>query len=254
VERSKEGSARGWPAELVAVRHGQSLTNERYPIADAAGSEDGGVDGPDHEVPLTRLGEIQARDLGGWLASRSPRTDVVLCSPYRRARQTADIAIAGLRQLSGRAPRLQVDERLRDRELGVLQMRTKAAMDRLYPDEMARLAAVGSFYFRPAGGESFVDVALRIRSVVRDLADDYAGRRVLIVAHDAVVLFLRYVIEDIPADEILGHAPVRNCAVTRWTGESGTPKLIEYNATTHLSGPPTPPIVAPTNAHTAPPI
>jgi probable phosphoglycerate mutase len=254
VDRLKGASVRGWPVELIAVRHGQSLTNERYPIADAAGSEDGGVAGPDAEVPLTGLGQIQARDLGTWLASRSPRPDVVLSSPYRRARQTTDIALAGLRQLTGRAPEVRLDERLRDRELGVLQMRTKAAMHRLFPDELARLDAIGEFYFRPTGGESFADVALRMRSVLRDIADDCAGRRVLIIAHDAVVLLLRYVIEGIALEDILGHGPVRNCSVTRWSGESGHPRLVEYNATTHLSGPPTPAIVSPPATPPQPPI
>ncbi len=254
MTRSREDSIRGWPVELIAVRHGQSLTNERYPIADAAGSEDGGVAGPDAEVPLTELGQVQARDLGSWLAARSPRPDLVLSSPYRRARQTTDIALANLRELTGAAPEVLVDERLRDRELGVLQMRTKAAIRRLFPDELARHELVGEFYFRPAGGESFADVALRIRSVLRDIVDDHAGRRVLIIAHDAVVLLLRYVIEGIALKDILDHGPVRNCSVTRWTGESGCGRLIEYNATTHLSRPPTPAIVPPSSAPAEPPI
>ena len=226
---------RGWPVELIAVRHGQSVTNAAFPAADAAGLEDGGVPGSDAEVALTELGRIQARDFGTWLASRSPRPDVVLSSPYVRARQTTDIAMDGLRQLAGRAPEVRVDERLRDRELGVLEMQTMAGIRRRFPDEVARRQKVGEFLYRPAGGESFADVALRIRSLLRDIIDDLAGRRVLIIGHDAVVLLLRYVIEDIAYADVLGLGPVFNCSVTRWSAGDTGPRLVEFNAVHHLS-------------------
>jgi 2,3-bisphosphoglycerate-dependent phosphoglycerate mutase len=235
VNRSRGVPVRGWPVELIAVRHGESLTNLAFPAADAAGLEDGGVPGSDGEVPLTGLGEIQSRDLGTWLASRSPRPDVVLSSPYRRARQTTDIALEGLRQLTGRAPEVTVDERLRDRELGILEMQTRAAVKRRFPEEVARRQLVGEFLYRPAGGESFADVALRVRSLLRDLRDDFAGRRVLIVGHDAIVLLLRYLIEGIPHGDVLGLGPVFNCSVTRWAGGEGSVRLVEYNIVQHLS-------------------
>lgn len=224
-----------WPAELIAVRHGESLSNVAFPAADAAGLEDSGVPGSDAEVALTAAGEVQARDLGTWLASRSPRPDVVFTSPYRRARQTTDIALDGLRQLTGRSPEVRVDERLRDRELGVLEMLTAAAIRRHHPQEVARRALVGEFLYRPAGGESFADVALRMRSLVRDLSTDHAGRRVLIIGHDAIVLLLRYIIEGVPHSDVLGLGPVWNCSVTRWSGEDAVPRLVEYNAVEHLS-------------------
>jgi 2,3-bisphosphoglycerate-dependent phosphoglycerate mutase len=226
---------RGWPVELIAVRHGESLTNAAFPAADAAGLEDGGVSGSDAEVPLTELGQIQSRELGTWLASRTPRPDVVLSSPYRRARQTTDIALDGLRQLTGRAPDVRVDERLRDRELGILEMRTQAAIRRHFPHEVARRQLVGEFLYRPPGGESFADVALRLRLLLRDISDDFAGRRVLIIAHDAIVLLLRYVIEGIALADVLALGPVFNCSVTRWSGGEAAPRLVEYNATSHLT-------------------
>ena len=235
---------RRWPVELIAVRHGQSLTNAAFPAADAAGLEDGGVSGSDAEVALTGLGEEQARDFGTWLASRSPGPDVVLSSPYVRARRTTDIAMDALRQRTGRAPQIRVDERLRDRELGVLEMRTRAAVRRHFPHEVARRRMVGEFFYRPAGGESFADVALRLRSLMRDISEDHAGRRVLIVGHDAVVLLLRYIIEGLAIDEVLGLGPVFNCSVTRWRGGDTELELAEYNAVHHLTptAPPSSPI------------
>ena len=224
-----------WPAELIAVRHGESVVNVAFPAADAAGLDDAGVPGSDAEVPLTEAGRIQARDLGTWLASRSPGPDLVLSSPYLRAAQTTDIALAGLRQLSGRVPELRIDERLRDRELGVLEMQTAAAIRRHFPAEAARRQKVGEFLYRPTAGESFADVVLRLRSLLRDIADQHAGRRVLIVGHDAIVLLLRYVIEGIAHTDVLDLGPVWNCSVTRWSGGDAGPRLVEFNAVHHLS-------------------
>jgi broad specificity phosphatase PhoE len=236
ADRSWEAFVRdAWPVELIAVRHGESVVNVAFPAADAAGVEDAGVSGSDAEVPLTEAGRVQARDLGTWLASRSPRPDVVLSSPYVRARQTTDIMLDGLRQLTGRASEVRVDERLRDRELGVLEMQTATAIRRRFPDEAARRHKVGEFLYRPAGGESFPDVALRLRSLLRDISDDHAGRRVLIVGHDAIVLLLRYVIEGIAHTDVLGLGPVWNCSVTRWSGGDAGPRLVEFNAVHHLS-------------------
>ncbi|MDT5029171.1 MAG: hypothetical protein QOE61_5597 [Micromonosporaceae bacterium] len=224
-----------WPVELIAVRHGESVVNVAFPAADAAGLEDAGVSGSDAEVPLTEAGQIQAKDLGTWLGSRSPRPDVVLTSPYLRARQTTEIALDGLRQLTGRTPEVRVDERLRDRELGVLEMQTATAIRRHFPDEAARRRKVGDFLYRPAGGESFADVALRLRSLLRDICDDHAGRRVLIIGHDAIVLLLRYVIEGIGYADVLGLGPVWNCSVTRWIAGDAGARLVEFNAVHHLS-------------------
>jgi broad specificity phosphatase PhoE len=47
--------------------------------------------------------------------------------------------------------------------------------------------------YRPPNGESFEDIAVRLRSFLDDLHRDHAGERVVVVAHDAVVLMMRAV-------------------------------------------------------------
>ena len=75
----------GHCAELVAVRHGESTANAAF-----ASGAPGHVAGPDADIPLTPLGERQSCALGetltGWPPERRP--EVVLCSPYLRARRT----------------------------------------------------------------------------------------------------------------------------------------------------------------------
>jgi 2,3-bisphosphoglycerate-dependent phosphoglycerate mutase len=174
-------------------------------------------------VPLSARGQEQAAAVGVWLAGRVP--DAVLCSPYRRAVQTSEIALAAL----DTAAPYRLDERLRDREPGVLELLTVAAVRTRYPAELERRRRVGELYYRPPGGESLADVALRVRGVLHDLAAERAGERVLLVAHDAVVLMLRYVIEGLTEEELYRVEPVRNGALTRWVRDAGILRLVEYN-------------------------
>jgi 2,3-bisphosphoglycerate-dependent phosphoglycerate mutase len=217
------------PAELMVVRHGESVANAAFAAADAAGRVETGVTGRDADVPLSDLGRAQATDLGRWLAALPPERapEVVLCSPYRRAAETAQLALA---ELPARLP-VRFDERLRDRETGVLELLSRRAVQERFPDEDRRRARVGELYYRPPGGESLVDVALRLRTLLRDLELAESGRRVLLVAHDAVVLMLRYLIEELTEDglgAVTADGPVANASVTRWVRD-GRLRLATYN-------------------------
>src|SRR5690349_16142825 len=84
----------GVVAELILVRHGQSLANVAFPAADAEGLLEAEISGRDAEVPLTPLGRQQAEAVGAWLAALPPDhlPQVVITSPYLRARETWRIA------------------------------------------------------------------------------------------------------------------------------------------------------------------
>ena len=138
-----------------------------------------------------------------------------MVSPYLRTRRTAEIA---LRSVGGNIP-VRYDERIRDRELGVLDRLTMVGVEARYPAEAAARRKLGKFYHRPAGGESWADVLLRVRSAIADLRADHADQRLLVVTHDAVVLLFRYVIEGLDEDAVLDISrrisPV-NCGVTSY--------------------------------------
>ena len=68
-------------------------------------------------------------------------------------------------------------------------------MRRRHPEEAARRDRLGKFYYRPPGGESWTDVALRLRALLGDLRRDHEGRRVLLFGHDALVFLTRYLVE-----------------------------------------------------------
>jgi len=224
------------PAQLTAVRHGQSTANAAFAEAALTGALSVPITERDADLPLTHLGAAQAAAVGRRLAAEPP--EVVYCSPYLRTRQTLAAILGALSDAGAPTPALRFDERLRDRETGSWEMLTTAALRRKFPEEMARRDHVGAFYFRPPSGENFPDVALRVRSLLRDALPAAAGRRLLIVAHDAIVLMLRLIIDglDEPALSRIVDAggAIGNCTVTRWVAGDTKLLLTDYNDATHL--------------------
>lgn len=209
-------TALGW---VGIVRHGQSTANVAMDQAEAAGLARTSSPHRDADVPLTEQGRAQARAVGQWLADlpAADRPDLVVASPYLRTADTARIALATA--YGNQTPALLFDERLRDRELGVLDLHTSHGVAELFPEELARKQHLGRFYYRPPGGESWADVTLRIRTLLSELRGEHAGRRVLFVAHEMTVFLLRYLLEGVPEPELLRVAVnnvVANGSITTW--------------------------------------
>jgi broad specificity phosphatase PhoE len=188
------------PSELWLLRHGQSQGNVVRDAAREADQETLAIPERDMDVPLSELGREQAAAFGTWLATQERRPDVVIASPYVRAVQTAEIVLAE----AGMHLRVHRDERLRERELGVLDLLTSRGVESRFPQEAARRARIGKFYHRPPGGESWVDVAVRLRSVRDSLGREHPGKRVLLVAHEVVILMMRYLLEELDEQTVLG--------------------------------------------------
>ncbi|QXJ20387.1 histidine phosphatase family protein [Actinomadura graeca] len=227
---------------LNLTRHGESTGNVANGTALESGAEETGVRERDADVPLSEKGRAQAAALGHRLAAlpEDERPTMVVASPYLRALDTARIALA---QTSYAAPRdpgglvPRVDERLRDREQGVLEGLTPAGVRSRFPAEAERLRRLGKFYYRPPGGESWTDVALRLRGFYRDLEAAAPGGRVLVVAHDAIVVLTRYLVEGLSEREVLDieRAPVGNASLSRWRHDGGGLVAVCYNDVSHLT-------------------
>ncbi len=216
----------GWTAgavELILVRHGESEGNVAATAAQESGADVIDVPARDADVELSATGREQVQALGRALAHvpEELRPDVVISSPYMRAYQTAAIAV----ETAGWPVAVRTDERLRDRELGILDMLTRLGVENRLPEEAERRRWLGKFYYRPPGGESWADVALRLRSVLGELNALGSGHRVMLVCHDAVVLLFRYVLEGMSERELLDLAAgttVLNASVTRYVRPEGT--------------------------------
>jgi probable phosphoglycerate mutase len=227
-----------WPERLWIVRHGQSAGNVARDAADAAGLGIIDIRVRDVDVPLSPLGEKQARALGTWFGAlpEEERPEAVLVSPYVRARQTAKaICEAGGVTEAARQP--VVDERLREREFGLWDRLTTAGVRERFPDQAEQRSLLGKFYHRPPGGESWADVILRLRSALDTISLHFADRRVLIVCHQVVVLCFRYILEEMDEARILAvdkEGDVVNCGVCEYGFEPDdaklcVPKLHRYN-------------------------
>ncbi len=209
-----------WPKRLWLVRHGQSQGNVARDAAQDAGLSVIDLDLRDVDVPLSDLGHAQAAATGRWFAAlpEDQRPEVILASPYIRAKQTAE-AICKAGGLAGGAHPTILDERLREREFGVFDGLTSVGIKQHYPDEAAHRAKMGKFYHRPPGGESWADVILRLRSMLNTINLHYADRRVLVVAHQVVVLCLRYILEELSEGQILAidrQAEILNCGIAAY--------------------------------------
>ena len=232
----------GWPSVLWVARHGQSAGNVARDAAESGGHAVIDIADRDVDVPLSALGERQSDALGAWFAetAASERPTALFCSPYVRAHQTAQRIAAGF----GLPPDCLVrDERLREKEFGILDRLTVHGIRDRHPDLAEQRGHVGKFYFRPPGGESWCDVILRLRSFVEMVTREHGGGRVLVVAHQVVVNCMRYLLETLDEATILAidrEADVPNCGLTIYrhdpaAGPSGKLVLQQANVVVPLA-------------------
>ncbi len=234
------------PRVLWIVRHGQSAGNVASETAEAQGLQTIDIATRDIDVPLSDLGRRQAQSLGRWFGQMQAgdQPEAVLCSPYMRAHDTALLLLeAGKIALD---PQLRLDERLREKEFGILDRLTHFGIRQQYPLLYEQRRQVGKFYFRPPGGESWCDVILRLRSLLEMVTREYAGKRVLVIAHQVIVNCLRYLVEQMDEKQILTidrQGAVPNCGVTAYTVGSGAsgdralkPALVNFVAPLEQEG------------------
>jgi len=230
----------GCPNTLFVVRHGESAGNLARNAANAARALEIHSSCRDVDVPLSPLGERQSTALGHWFGAlpTDQRPTVVITSPYLRARQTTDIikALGHFRYTTDSAGSLQ-DERVREKEFGILDGLTRYGISARFPEQAALRTSLGKFYHRPPGGESWCDVVLRLRSALEMMCREFHGERILVVAHSVVVLCMRYIIEGLSESDILAidrSTEVANCSLTRFdtdttVGKPGRMTLDSFN-------------------------
>lgn len=157
---------------LFLIRHGESTQNNGENYEHRL---------PDHTVPLSATGHIQADEAGVFLRNFidtglgivRPRIRL-WCSPYMRTRQTADHIEEHIKDLI-------VDRRehvnLVERQWGLYDGLTDEEMKTLYPRESEHYYRCrehqGTFWAHPPLGESSFDVALRVHQMFGTLHRDY---------------------------------------------------------------------------------
>lgn len=153
---------------VLLVRHGESEGNFERCFS------------PNPHIELTDRGVEQARAAGRLIAGGFSPTRIV-ASPFRRAFRTAGI-IAGE---TGFEADIHVEHDLRERDIGELAGRPYGWM-REHPDYRA-----DRFWeWRPAGGESLVDVQGRAAPVLQRILAEGPDGDIVVVSHGGVMLAL----------------------------------------------------------------
>ena len=153
--------------KLILLRHGQSTWNLENRFT-------GWID-----VPLSPLGEEQAREAGNLL--RDVKIDVAYASVLKRAIDTLHLA---LRSAGQEDVPIHYDKALNERMYGDLQGLNKADTAKQYGDEQVRLWR-RSYDIAPPHGESLKDTAARTLPYFENtiMPDVKAGKTVLVAAH-----------------------------------------------------------------------
>jgi broad specificity phosphatase PhoE len=223
-----------WPDRLMVVRHGRSLAQDKRDEAELSGALQFELGMEEDQAPLVEKGRLQAEARGRWLGNlpADQKPTVWLVSPFVRARQTAEIILAN----SGiplESVTWKMDPRLGELRHGDLTYFTRKGREQ-FRHEVQKMDEVGELEYRQPNGENRWDVVERLRPLVDELKTLHAGERVMVVSHSATIRCLRYLLEQLTADEFLaivrGKDPA-NCSVTSYVrSESGVlvPDSVPY--------------------------
>lgn len=206
-----------YPCEIIFVRHGESELNVRAAIALSRHDTLVKLRRPtrDADVPLTNTGRRQAEVTGQALADNFDKIDIAYTSPHLRAHDT----LAAIQKGLGYSVEVRLEDRVREKEFGIIGQYTIYGMKKHFPQEAERLELEGPYYYRPLGGESYPDIGLRLHSFLHSLYSHQAGKRVLVVTHAAVISMVRKMLEYLTEAAMLdiedSHV-AHNCSVTNY--------------------------------------
>ena len=165
---------------ILFARHGQTDYNIDERVCGKSPAE------------LTEEGKNQARKLGKLLENEG--VDVILCSPLKRARDTALIANEYI------GAKIITDDRFAEWDYGsyeaILLSQAKGFQE-------AKL----EFGVRLGGGESVLQLAHRVYSAIDDIRKNYDQKTALVVCHGGVCRVAYTYFNDMTMDEFANYYP-----------------------------------------------
>lgn len=177
-------------AHLVLLRHGQSQWNLENRFT-------GWMD-----VPLTDLGETEARRAGEKIKAAGLHFDRTFTSVLQRAIRTLELVLDVLGQAGLPNER---DQALNERHYGDLQGLDKAETAKKFGDAQVRLWR-RSYDVAPPGGESLENTAARTLPYLQSniLPAAHAGQHVLVAAHGNSLRSVIMHLDGLTREEVLG--------------------------------------------------
>ncbi|SIS57860.1 histidine phosphatase family protein [Salimicrobium flavidum] len=186
---------------ICLVRHGETMWNRQ-------GKLQGGTD-----IPLNDTGREQAELCRDFL--REDSWDTIVASPLQRAKHTAEI-IGQSHDIS-----LVLMDEFKERHFGEGEGMTEEERLALYPDKQY------------PGQETKEDFVERVMEGIGRIAKEHTNRRVLLVAHGAVI---NAILTEISGGEIgADRFKLLNGCLNNIEYMEGYWKVHDYNQVTHLS-------------------
>lgn len=162
------------------VRHGETDLNK--PIRKMQGVSN---------YDLNENGVKQAEGTRDKLAKE--KFDIIISSPLKRARHTAEI-INEIQKVD-----LIFDERIAERDYGELE-------GKLFDKEYCSL----DYDFESIGGEPIEKYITRLKAFMNDVKEKYSDKKVLVVAHNGVISMFSCILEGEPEDRNFGSRGIKN--------------------------------------------
>ena len=200
--------------ELYLIRHGLTEWNRKRVCQGQT------------DIPLAEEGRVQAAALAGRL--KGIAFDAAWSSDLTRARETAEIVLAHHKL------ELQISAGLREMSFGEWEGEDLTGLFERLPEERAKWHNQAASW-RPPGGECLSEVQERMSKVLQTLADEYAGKRVLVVSHGFAILTYLCQVIGLPIERFrhLWVDPTGICEL-RFGGR--IPILKRHNDHAHLEG------------------
>ena len=135
------------------------------------------------DMPINETGIQQAKDVANEVASLN--FDIVFCSPFARAQQTAEI-------IAGETP-IIYDTRIREITFGTIGEVPTAKRREVF-------SAFHDGRITFPGAETIDQLEKRVTEFFDEIKEKHAGKRILVVAHAGIARFMRGYFEGIPSD------------------------------------------------------
>ena len=204
----------GEPTRLLVARHGVT-----------AHTLDKRFSGQATDLPLADAGIEQARALALELQDRGG-ADILISSPVRRARETAEIVSVQL------GLDIEFEQGFAEAEFGEWDGYTFAEVKDMWPRELQ--AWLNSTEIPPPGGESYVQVQARVDRALRRVLDTHAGMRVVVVSHVTPIKTLVGLAIDAPLTSLFKmHMPPCSLTTLSWWAD-GNSSMSSFGESHHL--------------------
>jgi 2,3-bisphosphoglycerate-dependent phosphoglycerate mutase len=186
--------------ELILARHGETDWNRENRFQGHA------------DPPLNALGRRQSAELAEALAGESLAR--VYTSPLRRAAETAEIVARRL------GVTVEPVEPLREIDVGAWSGLTRDEVAARFPETYARWLKRAPHGYE--AGETYEQLAARVVSAIRELAERHPSETLLVVTHGGPSRILQAHAAGIDYHEARRRETVlANCAVCRFAVENG---------------------------------